>query len=46
MPRQAMRMEVIADLRAMFDTTDHVAAQQFLQAAIQKYAVLAPKLSA
>ena len=45
-PRQAMRIEVAADIRSMFNAPDRMTAEQFLQAAIQKYAVSAPKLSA
>jgi len=45
-PRQAMRMEVAADIRAMFNAPDRMTAEKFLQAAIQKYALSAPKLSA
>lgn len=45
-PKQAMRMEVAADIRAMFNATDRQAAEQLLQAAIRKYAVSAPRLSA
>jgi len=45
-PRQAMRAEVAADIRAMFNAPDRKTAEQFLQAAIQKYAVSAPRLSA
>jgi len=45
-PKQAMRMEVAADIRAMFNAPDRRAAEEFLQAAIQKYAVSAPRLSA
>lgn len=45
-PRQAMRAEVAAEIRAMFNATDRPSAEQFLQAAIQKYAVSAPRLSA
>lgn len=45
-PRQAMRMEVAADIRAMFNAPDRKTAEEFLQAAIQKYALSAPKLSA
>lgn len=45
-PRQAMRMEVAADIRSMFNAPDRTTAEEFLQAAIQKYAVSAPKLSA
>ncbi len=45
-PKQAMRIEVAADIRAMFNATDRQAAEQLLQVAIQKYAVSAPRLSA
>jgi transposase-like protein len=54
-PKQAMRIEVAADtpalaagasVRAMFNAPDRKTAEQFLQAAIQKYAVSAPRLSA
>ncbi len=45
-PRQTMRMEVAADIRAMFNAPDRKTAEEFLQAAIQKYALSAPKLSA
>jgi putative transposase len=45
-PRQAMRMEVAADIRSMFNAPDRKTAEEFLQAAIQKYAVSAPRLSA
>ena len=45
-PKQAMRMEVAADIRSMFNAPDRKTAEEFLQAAIQKYAVSAPKLSA
>lgn len=45
-PRQAMRMEVAADIRSMFNAPDRKTAEEFLQAAIQKYAISAPKLSA
>jgi transposase-like protein len=45
-PKQAMRMEVAADIRAMFNAPDRKTAQEFLHAAIQKYAVSAPRLSA
>ena len=45
-PKQAMRMEVAADIRAMFNAPDRRTAEEFLQAAIQKYAVSAPRLSA
>jgi putative transposase len=45
-PKQAMRMDVAADIRSMFNAPDRKTAEQFLQAAIQKYAVSAPRLSA
>ena len=44
--RQSMRMEVAADIRAMFNAPDRSTAEVILQAAIQKYAKSAPKLSA
>ena len=44
-PRQAMRAEVAADIRSMFNAPDRKMAEEFLQAAIQKYAVTAPRLS-
>ena len=45
-PKQAMRAEVAADIRAMFNAPDRRTAEEFLQAAIQKYARSAPQLSA
>jgi putative transposase len=45
-PKQAMRTQVAADIRAMFNAPDRQTAEGFLQAAIQKYAVSAPHLSA
>ena len=45
-PRQSMRKEVAADIRAMFNAPDKKTAEQYLQTAIQKYAQSAPKLSA
>ena len=45
-PKQSMRMEVAADIRSMFTAPDRKSAEEFLQAAIQKYAVSAPRLSA
>jgi transposase-like protein len=45
-PKQAMRMEVAADIRAMFNAPDRRTAEEFLQTAIQKYALSAPRLSA
>ena len=41
-PKQAMRMEVAADIRSMFNAPDRKTAEEFLSAAIQKYAVSAP----
>ncbi len=45
-PKQSMRMEVAADIRSMFNAPDRKTAEEFLQAAIQKYAVSALRLSA
>jgi transposase-like protein len=45
-PKQAMRSEVAADIRSMFNAPDQRTAEEFLQAAIQKYALSAPRLSA
>jgi transposase-like protein len=45
-PKQAMRMEVAADIRSMFNAPDRKTAEDFLSAAIHKYAVSAPRLSA
>ena len=45
-PKQTMRMEVAADIRAMFNAPDRKTEEVFLQAAIQKYAASAPRLSA
>jgi putative transposase len=45
-PRQAMRIEVAADIRAMFNAPDRKTAEEYLQATIQKHALSAPKLSA
>jgi len=45
-PRQSMRVEVAADIRAMFNAADRKAAEEYLKAAIQKYALSAPRLSA
>ena len=46
LPKQAMRLEVAADIRAMFNASDRKSAEDMLQAAIQKYASSAPRLSA
>jgi putative transposase len=45
-PKQAMRLEVAADIRSMFNAPDRKTTKEFLQAVIQKYAVSAPRLSA
>jgi transposase-like protein len=45
-PKQGMRAEVAADIRSMFNAPDRRTAEAFLQAAIQKYAISAPRLSA
>lgn len=45
-PRQSMRAEVAADIRAIFNAPDRLTAERFLQTAIQKYAKTAPRLSA
>ncbi len=45
-PKQAMRYEVAADIRNMFNAPDKSTAEQYLQAAIRKYALIAPRLSA
>lgn len=46
LPKQSLRVEVAADIRAMFNAADRKKAEELLQAAIQKYASSAPKLSA
>ena len=46
LPKQHMRLEVAADIRSMFNAPDRKTADELLQAAIQKYAVSAPRLSA
>ncbi len=46
LPKQSMRLEVAADIRSMFNAPDRQTAETFLRAAIQKYAVSAPRLSA
>ena len=45
-PKQAMRFEVAADIRSIFNAPDRKTAEEFLQAATQKYALSAPRLSA
>jgi len=45
-PKQAMRAEVAAEIRAMFDAPDRKVAELLFQEAIRKYAFSAPRLSA
>lgn len=45
-PRQSMRIEVAADIRAIFNAPDRKTAEESLQVTITKYAISAPKLSA
>jgi len=45
-PKKHMRFEVAADIRSMFNAPNRKIAEEYLLAAIQKYAVSAPKLSA
>lgn len=46
LPKQSMRLEVAAEIRSIFNTTNKTRAEELLQEAIQKYAVSAPRLSA
>ena len=46
LPKQAMRLEVAADIRSMFNASNKTRAEELLQEAIQRYAVSAPRLSA
>lgn len=46
MPKQAMRAEVAAEIRAMFDAPDRKVAELLFQEAIRKYALSTPRLSA
>ena len=46
MHKQAMRAEVAAEIRAMFNAPDRGVAELLLQEAIRKYALSAPRLSA
>lgn len=46
LPRLAMRAEVAADIRSMFNAPDRTTAEEYLQVAIAKYATSAPRLSA
>jgi len=45
-PRQAMRSEVAADIRSIFNASDRKTAEELLRAASQKYVISAPRLSA
>lgn len=45
-PKQSMRVEVAADIRAILNAPDRKTAEEFLQLAVTKYATSAPKLSA
>ncbi len=45
LPRRSMRLEVVADIRTMFNASDRKNAEELLQAAIQKCAVTDPRLS-
>jgi putative transposase len=45
LPKVSMRAEVASDIRAMFNSPDRQMAEVFLQVAIKKYAVSAPRLS-
>lgn len=45
-PRQAMRAEVAADIRAIFNAPDRNTVELYLQMAIQKFIEFAPRLSA
>jgi len=44
-PKKAMKKEVAADIRAIFNASDREKAEEYLQWAIEKYAQSAPKLS-
>ena len=44
-PKQEMKPQVAADIRAIFGAQDRVAADGLLRAAVQKYETIAPKLS-
>jgi putative transposase len=45
-PKQAMKPEVVRDLRTIFNAPDRAEAEAFLAKAVAKYAQTAPKLSA
>ena len=44
-PRVDMRAEVAEDIRSIFNTPDRETAETFLKKAVEKYALLAPKLA-
>jgi len=44
-PRVGMRAEVAEDIRSIFNTPDRETAEIFLKRAVEKYALLAPKLA-
>jgi len=44
-PRVGMRMEVAEDIRSVFNAPDRETADTYLRKAVQKYALLAPKLA-
>ena len=44
-PRVSMRREVAEDIRSIFNAPDREAAQTYLDKAVDKYSVLAPKLA-
>ncbi len=46
MPKQSMRIELAADIRANFNAPDRKTAGESLQLTIVKYATSVPKLSA
>jgi len=43
-PRVGMRMEVAEDIRSVFNAPDRETAETYLKKAVEKYALLAPKL--
>lgn len=45
LPKISMRAEVASDIRAMFNAPDRQMAEGFLQVAIKKYAISAPRLA-
>lgn len=44
-PRQALKMEVASDIRAIFNAPDRKTAQDYLEMAVNKYAQSAPRLA-